>query len=157
LTGDQHNDIVVFMVPALDPNTGYLPPGVHKAPWQEIPLVFGKNSHRAGLTNGLRLALINLAGAGCRVVLLDGSFVSVKLLPQDYDAAWEPHGVDPFRLDPVFLDFGNGRAAMKAKYGGEFFPASWNAGPGVVYREFFQKDRNGIPKGVLQIDLGSLP
>jgi hypothetical protein len=145
------------MVPPLDPKTGYLPPGVHDAPWQEIPPVFGNNSHRTGLTLGLHLALTNLAGAGCRIVLLDGSFVSVKSLPQDYDAAWETQGVDPFRLDPVLLNFDNGRAAMKAKYGGEFFPASWTAGPGVVYRDFFQKDRNGIPKGVLQIDLRSLP
>jgi hypothetical protein len=65
--------------------------------------------------------------------------------------------VDPNRLDPVLLDFSNGRAAMKAKYGGEFFPASAMAVAGVLYRDFFQRDRNGVPKGVLQIDLGSLP
>ena len=157
MTTYQHNDIVVLMIPALDLQIGYLPPGLHLAPWPEIPPVFGTNSHRAGLVNGLLLALINLAGAGCRTVLLDGSFVSMKPLPQDYDAAWEPHGVDPNRLDPVLLDFNNGRAAMKTKYGGEFFPASSNAAAGVLYRDFFQKDRNGVPKGVLQIDLGSLP
>jgi hypothetical protein len=145
------------MIPAIDPRTGYLPPGLYQAPWAEIPSAFGKNSHRTALMNGLLLALINLAGAGCHLVLLDGSFVSVKPLPQDYDAAWEPYGVDPFRLDPVLLDFTNGRAAMKAKYGGEFFPASWHAAAGVLYRDFFQKDRNGVPKGVVQIDLGSLP
>jgi hypothetical protein len=145
------------MIPAVDQTTGYLPPGVHDAPWPEIPPAFGTNSHRARLLSGLLLGLINLAGAGCRSVLLDGSFVSEKPLPQDYDAAWETHGVDPFRLDPVLLDFTNARAAMKAKYAGEFFPTSWTAAAGVVYREFFQKDRNGVPKGVLQIDLGSLP
>lgn len=48
----------------------------------------------------------------------------------DYDAAWEMLGVDPYRLDPVLLDFSNSRAAMKAKYGGEFFPASFEAAPG---------------------------
>jgi hypothetical protein len=74
--------------------TGYLPPGVYQTPWPDIPAVFAKNSHRAGLTNGLLRALINLAGAGSRIVLLDGRFVSVKPLPQDYDAAREPLGVD---------------------------------------------------------------
>lgn len=75
----------------------------------------------------------------------------------DYDAAWEPRGVDPFRLDPVLLDFNNARAAMKAKYRGELFPASWPAAAGILYRDFFQRDRNGVPKGVVQINLGSLP
>ena len=86
-----------------------------------------------------------------------GSFISEKALPNDYDAAWETAGVDPYRLDPVLLDFSNGRAAMKAKYLGELFPASALAAAGVLYRDFFQRDRNGVPKGVLQIDLGSLP
>ena len=115
------------------------------------------NTHRAHLVGGLELALRNFAGAGCRTVLLDGSFISNIALPRDYDAAWEPKGVAPHLLDPVLLDFSNKRTAMKLKYGGEFFPASAFAAPGVLYREFFQKDRNGVPKGVLQIDLGSLP
>ena len=71
---------------------------------------------------GLLSALTNLNRRWLKIVLLNGSFVSVKALPQDYDAAWEMQGVDPYRLDPVLLDFTNGRAAMKAKYHGEFFP-----------------------------------
>ena len=50
-----------------------------------------------------------------------------------------------------------GRAAMKAKYGGELFPASSSAAPGVAFRDFFRTDRDGIEKGVVLIDLGSLP
>jgi len=144
------------MVPALDPLTGYLPPGVHIAGWGEL-VPFAGNTHRKHLVSGLALALRNFAGAGCRTVLLNGSFISTKVLPQDYDAAWEPKGVEPHLLDPVLLDFSNRRAAMKLKYGGEFFPASLFAAPGVLYRDFFQRDRNGVPKGILQIDLGSLP
>jgi len=109
------------------------------------------------LLDGLLEALRNLAGGGCRLVLLDGSFISQTALPRDYDGAWEPAGVDPTRLDPVLLDFSNGRAAMKARYRGELFPASALAAAGILYRDFFQKDRNGVRKGVVQIDLGSLP
>ncbi len=145
------------MIPKLDPDTGYLPAGVHDTAWEDIPAHFSGNSHRQTLIKGLHAALRSLAAAGCRTVLLDGSFVSIKLLPNDYDAAWETVGVNPLLLDPVFLDFSNKRAAMKAKYGGEFFPASAMAAGGVVYRDFFQRDRNGIAKGVLQIDLGRLP
>lgn len=153
----QHNDIVVLMIPPLDTATGYLPPGIHDTPWGDLHALFAGNTHRAALVDGLLRALINLAGAGCKIVLLDGSFVSQKVLPNDYDAAWEPQGVDPNLLDPVLLDFRNGRAAMKAKYGGELFPASALAAAGVLYRDFFQRDRNGVPKGILQINLGSLP
>ena len=63
----------------------------------------------------------------------------------------------PDRLDPVLLDFSNRRAAMKAKYLGDLFPASAFAAPGVLYRDFFRTDRNGVEKGVVLIDLGSLP
>jgi hypothetical protein len=145
------------MLPVLDSRTGYLPPGVYQVLWEEVARRFSANSHRARQLSGLLNALQNLAGAGCRAVLLDGSFVSVKDLPGDYDGAWEIHGVDPDLLDPVLLDFNSGRAAMKAKYGGELFPASMQAAPGILYRDFFQRDRNGVPKGVVNIDLGSLP
>ena len=83
---------------------------------------------------GLLAACRNLAAAECAELLLDGSFVSANVLPVDYDAAWETAGVDPDRLDPVLLDFSNRRAAMKAKYLGD-----------------------GLEKGVVLIDLGSVP
>jgi len=145
------------MIPAADSSTGYLPTGVHDAPWCEVAGRFSRNGHRTRLVGGLLAALQNLAGAGCRTVVLDGSFVSQKELPEDYDGAWDAQGVDPYRLDPVLLDFTNGRAAMKSKYLGELFPATAVAAPGVLYRDFFMKDRNGVPKGVVNIDLASLP
>lgn len=145
------------MLPSVDSSTGYLPRGVHHVPWNEVVPRFSANAHRSRLLGGLLAALQNLAGAGCQSVLLDGSFVSKKELPEDYDGAWDTAGVDPCRLDPVLLDFANGRAAMKSKYLGELFPATATAAPGVLYRDFFMKDRNGVPKGVVQIDLGSLP
>ena len=129
------------MIPQQDPKTGYLPPGEHPAVWSEV----------AGCFAG------NLAEAGCGELLLDGSFVTAKLLPGDYDGAWEPAGVDPVLLDPVLLDFTNRRAAMRAKYLGDLFPASFLAASGVVYRDFFKTDRNGVEKGVVRVDLGSLP
>ena len=106
---------------------------------------------------GLLAACRNLAAAGCGELLLNGSFATAKSLPRDYDGAWETAGVDPDRLDPVLLDFSNRRAAMKAKYLGELFPASRLAVPGVLYRDFFTTDRDGVEKGVVLIDLGSLP
>lgn len=112
------------MIPQLDPVSGYLPPGVHDAHWCEVAGRFAGNSHRRRLADGLLAACLNLAEAGCGELIPDGSFVTAKELPGDYDGAWEPAGVDPLLLDPVLLDFSRRRAAMKAKYLGDLFPAS---------------------------------
>ena len=107
---------------------------------------------------GLRAALDNLKAAGCKTVYLDGSFVTSKEVPNDFDACWEEAGVDPAVLDPVLLTFDPGRVTQKAKYMGELFPASAVAdGDGFSFLEFFQKDKEaGRPKGIVAIDLGGL-
>ena len=86
---------------------------------------------------------------------IDGSFVTDKVHPNDFDACWEEEGVDPLLLDPVLLTFDSGRSTQKAKYFGELFPASIGAGSeGLSFLEFFQIDRNsGEPKGIVAIDL----
>ena len=145
------------VIPKLDPRTGYLPPGIHCATWCEVVAHFGGNSHRERLIDALLSACRNLAAAGCKELLLDGSFVTAKPLPGDYDAAWELAGVDPAQLDPVLLDMKHPRAAMKAKYLGDLFPELTRAGQGASFRDFFMTDRNGVEKGVVLIDLGSLP
>lgn len=150
----RRNDaMMIRVIRPFDGRTGYLPPGVHLASWQEVVQRFGSNGHRRDLLGGLYLALLNLADAGCRSVLLDGSFVSSASYPEDYDAAWESDAVDSDRLDPVLMDFSLGRARMKAKYAGELFPSDREARPGVPFAEFFQVDRSGAPKGIVQIDL----
>ena len=107
---------------------------------------------------GLRDALDDLERAGCRRVYVNGSFVTDKEFPNDFDACWEEDGVDPYLLDPVLLTFDAGRATQKDKYLGELFPASIIADEdGFSFLEFFQRDREeGEPKGIIAIDLGDL-
>ena len=61
-------------------------------------------------------------------------------------------------IDPVFFDFGNKRAAQKAAYGGEFFPAQGRETiSGKTWLEFFQMDKEtGIAKGVIAIDVQAI-
>ena len=73
------------------------------------------------------------------------------------NAAWETAGVDPNRLDPILLEMEHPRAAMKEKYLGDIFPASAFAAPRVLFRDCFATDRNGVKKGAMLVDLGSLP
>ena len=73
-------------------------------------------------------------------------------------SGWSVHGVDEDRLDPVFLTFDNGRAAQKARFGGELFPAELPEGiSGRTFLEFFQIDkdtggRNGIVAMALDVE-----
>ena len=137
---------------------GLLPPGVHWADWDELSERFGWTPQRRALLAGLRSALDNLKQAGCRVAYVDGSFVTDKLLPNDYDACWEEDGVDPAALDHALLTFDHGRVVQRSQYLGELFPASSRAAPdGSTFFEFFQSDRvTGNPKGIVAIDLRGL-
>ena len=134
---------------------GLLPPGIHWTNWEDFTRKFGGNPWRQKLLSGLRAALENLKDAGCRTVYVNGSFVTDKVLPNDYDACWEEDGVDPEALDPVLLTFDPGRTTQKAKYMGELFPASVIANSeGLSFLQFFQTDKNtGKPKGIVAIDL----
>jgi hypothetical protein len=150
----QHNDIVVLMIPAFD-HSGKLPPGIYWVTWKELESRLGFTPKRVQLLAGLRQALVLLKQAGCRSVYIDGSFVTTKPQPGDFDACWAIEHVDPDKLDPVFLDFSHARAAQKARFQGEFFPADLPEGlTGKTFLEFLQTDKEtGAPKGILALNL----
>lgn len=134
---------------------GLLPKGVHPATLEEIRERFGDNEKREQLLTGLVEALRLLRAAGCRRVYINGSFVTSKEQPNDIDACWDINGVDADALDPVFFEFDNGRAAQKARFGAEFFPAQVPEGiTGRAFLDFFQVDKQtGEPKGIIEIEL----
>ena len=147
------------MIPALSRLAGTLPPGIHPATWAEVEAAFGNTPKRNRLLAGLRLACLALRAAGVSHLYLDGSFVSAKRNPGDWDACYIGKGVDGSKMDPVLLDYSNSRAAQKAKYQGEVFVAEAAATIlGQPYLDFFQTDKNtGRRKGLVCLDLGSLP
>jgi len=134
---------------------GDLPPGVHPAAWSEIEARFGFNARRHRLLEGFRVACEVLRTAGCRLVYLDGSFVTRKEHPGDFDACWDTQDVDDEKLDPVFWDFSQGRAAQKRRFHGEFFPAQLPEGAtGKAFVNFFRTNRiSGEAKGIVMIRL----
>ena len=83
------------------------------ATWTETITAYGTSPWRLQLLAGLKAALDNLKAAGCRRAYIDGSFVTAKEHPGDFDACWELAGVVASRLDPVLLIFDPGRAAQK--------------------------------------------
>ena len=131
-----------------------LPPGTHDATLDEVRKRFATNDHRKRLFDGFARAAEVLRVARCRTVYLDGSFVTAKPHPRDFDACWDDAGVNAGKLDSVLLDFSDKRRAQKQKYHGELFPAGATAAPGSVFIDFFQTDRHtGKSKGIIRIRL----
>lgn len=137
------------MLPDFDQH-GNLPPGIHWAIWYEFKARFGITEHRLRLMNGLLEGIYALKTAGCATVYVDGSFITAKTIPGDFDACWDTQGVDMillFRTQPLFFDFDQLRMAQKARFGGEFFPAT------PEFLDFFQTDREGRAKGIIALNL----
>jgi hypothetical protein len=124
--------------------------GIHVATWPELVERFGINERRREILAGLLRALHALKAAGCRRAYVDGSFVTSKEVPGDFDGCWDHSGVDFDALDPVLLEFDGHREAQKAEFEGEMFIAD---APGSRFLDFFQMDRDGRPKGIIQINL----
>jgi hypothetical protein len=139
--------------------TGLLPAGIHHANWAEIVARFVISPRRTWLLEGLLNALKMLRTAGCQVVYIDGSFVTAKADPEDYDGLWDAVGVTGAKLDPILLDFSAARLKQKLKYRGEFFPLQAVEDKlGITFLEFFQICKaSGAPKGIIRLELSTLP
>jgi hypothetical protein len=143
------------MIPEWSAN-GDLPPGVHFATWRKLEDRLGFNPRRHRMLAGFRQACGELRKAGCRLVYLDGSFVTRKEHPGDFDACWVVRNVDDAVLDPVLWDFSQGRAAQKRRFLGEMFPAQLPEGAtGRAFIDVFRVNKmSGESKGILAIGLG---
>lgn len=134
---------------------GLLFPGIHKIAWNEFYRQYSFSDRREFLFSGMKDALIHFKSAGCVKVYIDGSFVTKKVEPGDYDACWDMTGVNLRLLDPMFyfgLQFGT--TPQKLKYFGEFYPASIiELRSGLTFLDFFQTDRiTGNRKGIIEIN-----
>lgn len=143
-----------MLLPPFD-KRGNLPTGVHHTSWVEFVKRFNTTPHRARLIAGLCEALRVLRSVGCTHAYIDGSFVTSKVTPGDYDALWDTANVDVqtlFRVEPLFLNLGGQSTAQKAKYMGEFYTAT------SAFLDFFQTDKHtGEAKGIVSLDLRGLP
>ena len=145
------------MIPEFDEN-GNLLLGIHWATWEEFVDRFGTRPRRLRMIEGLKTAMEQLQSAGCQTIYIDGSFVTNKPNPGDFDACWDSDGVDINYLEsiaPTLYKFAQKRAEQKAMYRGEIFPSNYPANSyGTTYLDFFQFDtRTDAHKGIIAIDL----
>jgi hypothetical protein len=149
------------VIPAFDPTTGALPPGDHRATLEEIGNRFGFTPRRRWLLKGLRAAVKAFWLAGIEDIFIDGSFCTDKPDQGDVDGYWvEPDDGVYNRIDPYWIDFEmilvkherKRKWRMWVDHGVEFFihPAM-QASATVGFPEFFRQDRNGVPRGVIQV------
>lgn len=139
------------MLPPFDQD-GALPAGVHDATWEEIRAHFGGTDHRMALLVGIRRVIDELRDAGCQGIWLDGSFVTAKEHPGDFDLCYDLASTDVSRLHSTLRTLRD-RTAMKERYGGDILPTD----PAMPFLEFFQTDRDGRAKGIVRVDLKSMP
>lgn len=140
---------------------GNLPSGIYETTINEIEEHYSFSPKRKKLIQGLKEMLKVFKDIGCENFYLDGSFVTNKLEPGDYDACWEKNDdIDWDKIKnkyPELLIFKPPREEQKNKYSGEAFisdtPAIMVAGKYILFIDFFQRDRKGHPKGILLIKL----
>jgi len=141
---------------------GHLPDGEHPGTWAAIAATFGEGARRTVLLRRLLMLLQDLRSAGVSDVWLDGSFVTSDPEPGDFDVCWNPIGATKSALPP---EFGYGQDValdpqrsnhelLKLRYGGDVFV---HLPPFADFVALFRQDREGQPRGIVKVDMESLP
>lgn len=142
------------MIPEFD-SSGNLPAGIYSTTLTEIEMRFATNPTRRYLYEKLKQLNEDLKNKiGCKIIYIDGSFVTKRDSPGDIDVCWDNTNVD---LDialsnmPILWD----RQLQKKMYACDIFPAFIHEGvSGKLFLDFFQCDKKtGEAKGILKINL----
>jgi len=137
---------------------GFLEPGVYDLNWEDFKEIFTFNNHRKKLFAGLELAISELRAVGCSQVYINGSFITRKEFPEDFDICWDEENVNLELLTRSYrglIDFGHKMKTIKQRYGGDIVPMTSIADEkkGIIFLWFFQEDRQGRQKGIIRISL----
>lgn len=89
---------------------------------------------------------------------MDGSFVTIKRLPNDIDVCWEDDNIDYNFAElmlPILFDFDNGRINQQNEYSCDIFPANFmESGSQKLFKDFFQQDKTtGLKKGIIKLPI----
>lgn len=131
------------MIPPFDHDSGFLPPGVHPATLAEIETRFGRQSElRRAQMESVRWMVDLAIRAGIRRIVLNGSFVTDTIEPNDVDCVLlvGDSTVDAAAEDELlrglpFLDI--------AMVGSADFTE--------LVSLTFATDRHGAPKGMIEV------
>lgn len=148
-------------IPAFDPVTGYLPPGLHDATIDEVSEAFGFSAGRRELLANLEWIARALFAAGVEDLRIDGSFVTDKPEPADIDGFWVdgpgvrwneiPRPLKDFRAipDPASDEL---KFPMWFRWRVELYvhPHHGTFAPG-DFPHYFSHSRDGVPRGYVRV------
>jgi len=134
---------------------GTLDPGIHKMTWEEFNDFFSFSLRRKELLVGLEKVLLILKEIDAKIYI-DGSFVTDKLEPGDWDACFDcppDKLIELITKYPIF--FLPTSKPQKDLYKGELYYAQSDAdGCGTTFLKFFQQIRGSSDKkGIIEIIL----
>lgn len=137
---------------------GTLPPGIHEATLDEIESRFVTNYKRKDLYEHLLILIDDLKKIGCRIIYIDGSFITKKILPHDVDICWESKGVNLNNAKinmPELWDMNFPRIKQQNKYHADIFPSDfYESSTSLYFLDFFQVDKNtGYKKGIIKLKI----
>ncbi len=141
------------MIPDLT-GEGLLPPGIHETTLGEVRRTFGTaNEVRVRLMRGLAAVVVRARRAGAKHLYIDGSFVTDKKEPGDWDAVLTfPVGCNAASLDAIVLA---DRGRVQKDHDGDLF-TMMEDDVELLYHYVevvFGTDRKMRPKGLLRIRL----
>jgi hypothetical protein len=137
---------------------GNLVPGVHEMEWEEFKEKFGITDHRLWLIEGIELAIEDLRKVGCPAIFIDGSFVTKKAIPTDFDLCWEDEGIslkDVKKICYPLVDCGWRMSTIIERYRGEVVPKNniIDLDKGLTVYAWYTEDRQGRDKGIIKINI----
>lgn len=127
-------------------------PGIYEYTLEKLERDFATNKTRKDLFEDIKRLAKELKHAGCEILYIDGSFITRKEKPGDYDACWEPFVKKNMPANTLLLEdstFAN--TWRKERFSGDIFPRFGGYGDRV---EKWQLDsRTNKQKGIIFIDL----
>ncbi|MGI8978717.1 MAG: DUF6932 family protein [Pirellulaceae bacterium] len=142
------------MIPPLT-EAGLLPPGNHTATLEEFAQTFCMHTtRRRELFEKLERLLADLKKVdSARKILIGGSFVSNKPEPDDIDCVivFGPDVLDNL-LRPFEYNVFSGRA-VRRMYRIDAYPVVDGTPEHSKWLEFFQKTREGVPVGIVEVPI----
>jgi hypothetical protein len=147
------------MVPVFNKD-GALPPGEHEVSLAEFEDAFVYNDRRREIFTGFLKLINDLRSINCRLVYVDGSYVTDKEEPGDIDVCWhEDEFIDWDRVGrelQILLDLDYPRDWQQLVYNADVFPANVLENDSKkLFKDFFQQHKEtGNPKGIIKIKIG---
>ena len=146
-------------IPALDAH-GFLPVGIHTCDLDEVKIRFGAfngSSRRPDLFQNLITYVAEVRSAGiAQCIIVDGSFVTAKLEPNDIDLVLVLESTHDFDddLNPTAYNVVSKRSVNR-RFGFDLLVARSGSAEFSRWTEFFQQVRlePGRQKGILQVPL----